>query len=192
MTRPIDRARPGRAIQRRPAVVEQPRHGPRRTTPAVKPADRSISPSSSTKTRPIAMIDDGAPWVNRLAKLPAPRGSWRRGDDAEDDEQHDEAEDRRAATPCRRRGAGRRRRGALAAASTCSRVDAEVGSDGARGGGAGVVGGVSVLAIGRSPQTWTCSTRCRPRSPVRPAVISSTTWVCVGVGACTWRPSRPR
>ena len=39
--------------------------------PAVTPADRSISPSSSTKTRPIAMTMTGAPCWIRLAKLNA-------------------------------------------------------------------------------------------------------------------------
>ena len=37
--------------------------------PAVKPADRSISPSSSTKTRPIASTVIAAPWLIRLAKF---------------------------------------------------------------------------------------------------------------------------
>ena len=37
--------------------------------PAVKPADRSISPSSSTKTRPMAMTMTPADWLKRLAKL---------------------------------------------------------------------------------------------------------------------------
>ena len=37
--------------------------------PAVKPADRSISPSSRTKTRPIASTMIAAPWLSRLAKF---------------------------------------------------------------------------------------------------------------------------
>ena len=37
--------------------------------PAVKPADRSISPSSSTNTRPIAMTMTPADWLKRFAKL---------------------------------------------------------------------------------------------------------------------------
>jgi hypothetical protein len=37
--------------------------------PAVKPADRSISPSSRTKTRPIASTMIAAPWLRRLAKF---------------------------------------------------------------------------------------------------------------------------
>ena len=40
-------------------------------TPLAKPADRSISPSSRTKIRPIAIKVTCAPWVNRLAKLTA-------------------------------------------------------------------------------------------------------------------------
>jgi hypothetical protein len=38
-------------------------------TPLVKPAERSISPNSKTKTRPIAMMVTCAPCWNRLAKL---------------------------------------------------------------------------------------------------------------------------
>jgi hypothetical protein len=45
--------------------------------PLVKPADRSISPSSSTKIRPIAMMTTCPPWVNRLAKLPAEKNTGR-------------------------------------------------------------------------------------------------------------------
>ena len=41
--------------------------------PAVKPADRSISPSSRTKTSPIASTMIAAPWLMRLAKLPFDR-----------------------------------------------------------------------------------------------------------------------
>ena len=41
--------------------------------PAAKPADRSISPSSSTKTSPIASTVIAAPWLIRLAKLPFDR-----------------------------------------------------------------------------------------------------------------------
>ena len=37
----------------------------------MKPADRSISPSSSTKTSPIAMTMTPADWLIRLAKLNA-------------------------------------------------------------------------------------------------------------------------
>ena len=37
--------------------------------PPVVPADRSISPSSSTKTRPIAMSAMYAPWPGRLPML---------------------------------------------------------------------------------------------------------------------------
>ena len=39
-------------------------------TPEVTPADRSISPSSSTNTRPMASSIDGAACVTRLARLP--------------------------------------------------------------------------------------------------------------------------
>ncbi len=39
--------------------------------PAVKPADRSISPSSRTNTRPIDKTMTAAPWLIRLAKLSA-------------------------------------------------------------------------------------------------------------------------
>ena len=60
-------------------------------TPAVKPADRSISPSSRTKIRPIARIMTGAPWVNRLAKLSA--DEERAGPlGGEEDHQRDQAE----------------------------------------------------------------------------------------------------
>ena len=73
MTRPItapvgeagqdaEPPRPCRAGWRR-------RRARRRATPAVKPADRSISPISRTKTRPIAMTMTGALWMSRLAKL---------------------------------------------------------------------------------------------------------------------------
>ena len=37
--------------------------------PAVKPADRSISPSSRTKTSPMAITMTPADWLIRLAKL---------------------------------------------------------------------------------------------------------------------------
>ncbi len=37
--------------------------------PAVKPADRSISPSSRTNTSPIARTMIAADWFSRLAKL---------------------------------------------------------------------------------------------------------------------------
>ena len=40
-------------------------------TPAAVPAARSISPSSSTNTRPIAMKMDDAACCIRLAKLPS-------------------------------------------------------------------------------------------------------------------------
>lgn len=46
-------------------------------TPLAYPAERSISPSSSTKTRPIAMMVTAAPWVNRFAKLPALKNAGR-------------------------------------------------------------------------------------------------------------------
>ena len=39
--------------------------------PAVKPADRSISPSSSTKTRPIAITVTAEAWWMRLDRLNA-------------------------------------------------------------------------------------------------------------------------
>jgi hypothetical protein len=42
-------------------------------TPDAVPADRSISPSSRTKTRPIAMIVTPAPWASRFAMLPRVR-----------------------------------------------------------------------------------------------------------------------
>ena len=46
-------------------------------TPLVNPADRSISPSSRTNTRPMAMMITWAPWVNRLAKLIAEKNTGR-------------------------------------------------------------------------------------------------------------------
>ncbi len=39
-------------------------------TPAAYPAERSISPSKSTKTRPIAMTITAAAWVSKLARFP--------------------------------------------------------------------------------------------------------------------------
>jgi hypothetical protein len=47
-------------------------------TPLANPADRSISPSSRTNTRPMAITTMGAPWVSRLAKLPSLRNTGRR------------------------------------------------------------------------------------------------------------------
>ena len=47
-------------------------------TPLVNPADRSISPSSRTNTSPMAITVMGAPWVSRLAKLPAEKNTGRR------------------------------------------------------------------------------------------------------------------
>ncbi len=47
-------------------------------TPLANPAERSISPSSRTKTNPIAISVTAAPWVNRLAKFPAVRKLGRR------------------------------------------------------------------------------------------------------------------
>ena len=46
-------------------------------TPLVNPADRSISPSSRTNTSPMAITVMGAPWVSRLAKLPAEKNTGR-------------------------------------------------------------------------------------------------------------------
>ena len=71
--------------------------------PAVKPADRSISPSSRTKTRPIAMTMTAALWLIRLAKLNGV-GEGRRAQRGEDDDQDDQAERRPAASRRRRRG----------------------------------------------------------------------------------------
>ena len=42
-------------------------------TPLTKPADRSISPSSSTNTMPMPMVAMAAAWTIRLTKLPAVR-----------------------------------------------------------------------------------------------------------------------
>ncbi len=38
-------------------------------SPLATPADRSISPTSSTNTRPIARIVIGSAWVDRLARF---------------------------------------------------------------------------------------------------------------------------
>ena len=85
-----DDRREHRDVPREAVQGEQHRPAPRRTRPLAKPADRSISPSSRTKTRPIAIRVTAAPWVNRLAKLPAVRK--RRPRDREDDAEHDQAE----------------------------------------------------------------------------------------------------
>ena len=42
-------------------------------TPLTKPTDRSISPSSRTKTIPMPITANGASWISRLTKLPAVR-----------------------------------------------------------------------------------------------------------------------
>ena len=44
--------------------------------PPVVPADRSISPSSSTKTRPIAITTIGAAWITSASMLYALRKPW--------------------------------------------------------------------------------------------------------------------
>ena len=69
--------------------------------PAVKPAERSISPSSRTNTSPMASTMIAAPWLIRFAKLFSVRnesGSMH----AEHDHQHDQRRRPRAARPGRR------------------------------------------------------------------------------------------
>ena len=76
-------------------------------TPLAKPADRSISPSSSTKTRPIAMTVTGGALGEQVGEVAG--GEERRGRRiAKTMQQHDQAERRRAARRCRRRGPGAR------------------------------------------------------------------------------------
>ena len=68
------------------------------------PADRSISPSRSTGTRPSASTQIGPAWVTRLAMLSlVVKVSLAK---LKMTTSSDQAEDGRAASPCRRRGRG--------------------------------------------------------------------------------------
>ena len=94
MTRPVSSAAGIAVYQCQPWLVSRmAMTAPH--TPLAKPADRSISPSSRTKTRPIAMKMTAAPWENRLAKLSALKNVS--PGDAEDQAEHDQAEDGRQA-----------------------------------------------------------------------------------------------
>ena len=66
-----ERARPASRRSSRPGRSSSAVRTP--ATPDTKPTDRSISPSSRTKTMPIAMIANAAPCTMRLTMLPAVR-----------------------------------------------------------------------------------------------------------------------
>ena len=102
-------------------------------TPAVAPADRSISPSSSTKTRPMPMSVIGAAWVSRLAKLRVDEEVGVVGGDAEEHEQHDEAEHGRHGAELAAAHARTRRPRSARSSEYCSRVDGEAGARPAAG-----------------------------------------------------------
>ncbi len=68
MITPVRMAAATQTYQGRPALARVTASTAAQT-PLAKPADRSISPSSSTNTRPMAMSVTAAPCVNRLAKL---------------------------------------------------------------------------------------------------------------------------
>ena len=137
-------------------------------TPLAKPADRSISPSSSTNTRPMAITVTAAPWVNRLAKLPAVRNDgpqrWRRPCRARP------GRARRAARPCRRRAPAPRTR------ARCARSTASFAAVAATSPGSSLTSVHGMI----------------PRSPLRPDVISSTTCAWVTSAVLTWAAIRPR
>ena len=162
--------------------------------PDAVPAARSISPVSSTNTRPIAMMVCPAPCWSRLARL-SRLGNVSLASAV--NRMNSASRPRRAGSAPRSpprslvsvgadRLAGRLRRG----------VDPEVGRP--AGGGACLLGGarrrvrVRVLLLHRCHQTVTLSGRCRPSSPERPEVINSTAWVWVTSLVRTWATIRPR
>ena len=166
--------------------------------PAVKPADRSISPSSSTKTRPIAITVTAEAWWMRLDEVERV-GEGRRSQHREDDHQHDQPEHGRqradvaAAHPgdvvadCRPEPA-RGRRGDL----RCVLL-----GDGGRGhdvaSGAAVDAGAAASTSASSAASSSgLSAAARPIDPDRPEVISSTTSLERMSFVLTWAAILPR
>ena len=94
----------------RPAVAGRSRRrGWPRRAPLTEPTDRSISPSSSTRTMPIEMVP--TPAHCRVEVDQVVRADRKcRVEDLEDDPDDDEADDDRAASRGRRRARGDRRR----------------------------------------------------------------------------------
>ena len=139
--------------------------------PAAKPADRSISPSSRTKTRPIARTMTPAPWLSRLAKLKAVE-ERRALQQREDEDEDDQAEDGRqradvAAADLGRVVASRRRAGRCP--GWCPRRPTGTAAVSV------VMPSRRSVATGAMLSVSPGRRRCRA-SPLRPAVISSTTW----------------
>ena len=167
-TRIADPPRPARA-------GSWQRPSPRAAVPAVKPAERSISPSSRTNTSPIAMTMTGALWLIRLAKLNELVNVSGRSD-GEHDQQHEQAEDGgqrpdvAAAHPrdvLARRIGERSSAGAGGTSSTSSgqRHDCSSCSGGA----------VPLLSSPRSASCGSVTTTWPTLSTSGPPVISSTT-----------------
>ena len=131
--------------------------------PAAKPADRSISPSSRTKTSPIASTMIAAPWLIRFAKLPFDRNvsPSMKPKIATRTTTPMIAGSEPMSPPLTR---AQYSRAAWPIPPSVVLLDVELG-DGCR------------RSAHPSPPTLVAATSgLRPMSPERPAVISSTTW----------------
>ena len=106
MTTPVSERREDRraTTARRAGSSRTPRTAA--AVPAVKPADRSISPSSRTNTRPIARTMIARALGEQVGEVALGQDEVRL-QDREHDRRARSGRGRRAASPCRRRAAGR-------------------------------------------------------------------------------------
>ena len=152
--------------------------------PPVVPADRSISPSSRTKIRPIAMMMIGPAWMTSASMLYALRKPWctiakKMVITIRPTERRDRTEfaalDAAAVVPRCTRSACRRR---VRRHVRRRRIRRDL---------------VEIMRCACSyRRSWLDSADDRPISPERPAVISSTIWVCVTSLRRTCAAIRPR
>ena len=188
-----DQAPVEEAGQRGVQVAREDAPGPRTPAhmPPVVPADRSISPSSSTNTRPMRDDGDVGALAGQVADVVLRQEPV--ADLGEDDDEDDEAQDRR-----------QRARVTGAELARCRPVKAPRDRSGARRRGrswwpARRSAAVPAEVRSRWWQTWrspqmlaSAVAGARPRSPLRPAVISSTIWVVLVSVVMTSAATRPR